>query len=101
MSPSSLRLLIPAHLEQLVDIHQEILTKLKQHMAPDSERHGLVGEIFSDLCMQSEVCLKKVVPPALPTCMRANLQCGHLESVALPNNLFVLHFYSFDFTLSV
>ena len=51
----SLRLLIPAQLEQLVESHQEILTNLQRHMNSDLDDYSFVGDIFSELCSRTNV----------------------------------------------
>lgn len=55
VSPRSLRQLIPAQLDQLVESHEELLSDLKHRLSSESEYYGYVGDIFSRLCSPSNV----------------------------------------------
>jgi len=56
VSPRSLRQLVPAQLDQLLENHEELLGDLQDRLRVGSEDYDLVGDVFSKLCSHSNVC---------------------------------------------
>ncbi|CAI8011627.1 FYVE, RhoGEF and PH domain-containing protein 3 [Geodia barretti] len=50
VSPRDLRLLFPCQLEPLLECHKGLLGQFKDRIVSDSESHGMVGDIFQQLC---------------------------------------------------
>lgn len=50
VAPRDLRLLFPCQLEPLIEIHQNLLSKLEERVEGSSQWHGIVGDIFGRLC---------------------------------------------------
>ena len=54
VAPRDLRLLFPCQLEPLLEIHQNLLTKLVERVEGISKWHGIVGDIFGRLCSDKD-----------------------------------------------
>jgi hypothetical protein len=50
VSPRDLRLLFPCQLEPLLECHRGLIGQFEDRIVPDSESHGVVGDIFQQLC---------------------------------------------------
>lgn len=55
MAPRDVRLLFPCQLEPLIEIHQDLLTRLEERIDGISRWHGIVGDVFGRLCSDKEV----------------------------------------------